>query len=85
MAKGNTLILKSDGGGDGLALSKEGDLGSTAAFNKVGETFVIASKIEAPVGATLNKVGDTFVIGSEIEAPVGVGDSGKGDLDMMLE
>jgi hypothetical protein len=85
VVKGNALILKSGGGGGGLALSKEGDLGSTAAFNKVGETFVIVSKIEAPVGAALNKVGNTFVIGSEIEAPVGVGDSGKRDLGMMLE
>ena len=48
--KGNALILKVDSCGNGTALSKEGELGSTAAFNRFVKTFVTASKMETSVG-----------------------------------
>ena len=48
VGKGNALILKSGGGGAGTVLNKEGDPGSTAAFNRVLDIFVIESKMETP-------------------------------------
>ena len=48
LEKGNLLILASGGGGDGIALSREGKLGSTAADNKLDKMFVISSKMGTP-------------------------------------
>ena len=45
LEKGNELILASVGGGDGIALSREGELGSTAVDDKLDEMFVISSKM----------------------------------------
>ena len=42
--------MQSGGGGDKLTSSKEIDLGSTAAFNKLGNIVVIESKNPPPGG-----------------------------------
>jgi hypothetical protein len=48
--KGNALIFKSGGGGDGTALYKDGGPVSTAIVNRVFKIFVVVSKMETSGG-----------------------------------